>query len=150
MVRFPATWVLVADSARARIFSWSDFQGPLVEERDLANPEGRRRDRDLSADRPGVTYSSGGHHSAHRMQSSTVADTAVDTFARTLADELKSGLDGRRCERLVLVAPPEFLGRVRSHLDRRTEKAVAESLASDLSRETPEAIFSRLPRLSNL
>ncbi len=149
MARFPATWVLVADSARARIFSWSSFQGPLVEEQDLFNPEGRRKDRDLASDRPGVTYSSKGH-SAHRMQGGSVAESAVDGFARTLAEALKGGLDSRRCERLVLVAPPEFLGRLRSHLDKQTEKAVVESLANDLSRETAETIFSRLPRLNNL
>ena len=150
MARFPATWVLVADAARARIFSWADFQGPLVEEQDLANPEGRRKDRELAADRPGITYSSKGFGSAHRMQGNSVNDSAVDAFARTLADTLKAGLDKHCCERLVLVAPPEFLGRLRSHLDRRTEKAVVESLANDLSLETPEAIFARLPRLNNL
>jgi len=149
MARFPATWVLVADSARARIFSWSEFQGPLVEQQDLTNPEGRRKDRELSADRPGVTYSAKGH-SAHRMQGGSVAEAAVDGFARSLADALKAGLDGHHCERLVLVAPPEFLGRLRSHLDKHTEKAVVESLANDLSRESPEAIFERLPRLTNL
>lgn len=149
MTRFPATWVLVADSARARIFAWTDFQGPLVEEQDLTNPEGRRKDRDLAADRPGITYSSKGH-GAHRMQGSSVAEAAVESFARSVADTLKGGLDGRRCERLVLVAPPEFLGRLRSHLDKQTEKAVVESLANDLSRESAEAIFARLPRLNNL
>ena len=149
MARFPATWVLVADSARARIFSWSDFPGPLVEEQDLVNPEGRRKDRDLASDRPGVTYSSRGQ-SAHRMSGGSMADGVADGFARSVVETLKLGLDDNRCERLVLVAPPEFLGRLRSHLDKRTEKAVVESLANDLSRESAQTILARLPRLNNL
>jgi protein required for attachment to host cells len=84
------------------------------------------------------------------MQEHSPAESAVESFARSLAEALKTGLDKRRCERLVLVAPPEFLGRLRSHLDRRTEKAVVQSLANDLSQASPDMIFSRLPRLNNL
>jgi protein required for attachment to host cells len=84
------------------------------------------------------------------MQAPSMADTAADAFARTLAEELKKGLDGKACDRLVIAAPPEFLGLLRSHLDRRTEKAVAASMDSDLTRESADAILSRLPKLPNL
>jgi len=150
MAQFIPTWVLVANSARARIFAWTDFQGPLTELEDRANPEGRLKDSELSNDRPGVTYSSKGHQSGHRMQAATVGDAAVDAFARSLVEALKTGLDDQACERLVIVAPPEFLGQLRSHMDRRLERAVAASLDNDLSRDPADAILSRLPRLSNL
>jgi hypothetical protein len=55
MVKFISTWVLVADAARARIFKWSDFQGPLEEVQDLLNPEGRLKDGELASERPGVS-----------------------------------------------------------------------------------------------
>ncbi len=150
MTRFPATWVLVADSARARLFSWHEAPGPLAEIEGLANPEGRMKDADLASDRPGVTYSSRGHSSGHRMQAATVSESAAEVFARTLASLLKRGLDGKQCQRLVLVAPPAFLGILRRHLDKRTAQAVAASLDNDLSLASAEEILKRLPRLTSL
>lgn len=147
MAKFIPTWVLVADSARARIFNWSDAEGPLEELHDLINPEGRLKEAELAAARPGVAFSSKGHQSGHPMQAPSLTDTAADQFARALADALKGGLDQHDCERLVIVAPPAFLGLVRSHLDRRTEKAVVASIDRDLTREPANAILSRLPKL---
>jgi protein required for attachment to host cells len=150
MAKFITTWVLVADSARARIFKWSDSQGPLEELDDLINPVGRLKEGELAAERPGVAFSSKGHQSGHPMQATSLTDAAADEFARALADALKGGLDQHECERLVIAAPPEFLGLLRSRLDRRTEKAVAASIDRDLTRESAEAILSRLPNLTNL
>ena len=150
MTRFPATWVLVADSARARLFTWTAPRGPLEELEDAVNPEGRLKESELASDRPGVTFASRGHQSGHRMQATPVSDAAADAFARSLAARLKRGLDEKQCKRLVLVAPPAFLGMLRSHLDKQTLKSVAASLDNDLSRATPEEIFERMPRLSTL
>ena len=150
MSGFPATWVLVADGARARIFSWTGVKGPLEELEDYANPEARLKDSELDSDRAGVTFASRGHQSGRRMQAPTVSETALDEFARQLATALKQGLDSDACERLVLVAPPSFLGRLRSSLDHRTGAAVAASLDNDLSLESAETILARLPRLSSL
>lgn len=151
MAAFPNTWVLVADSARARIFEWTSLSGPLIELRDFANPQGRLKEGELTSDRPGVAFSSKGHSSGHPMQAGQSASRAVsDQFARTLVAELKAGLDAKKCERLVLVMPPTFLGQLRPHLDHRLEKAVAASLDLDLTKEPAEAVFGRLPQLPSL
>ena len=150
MTRFPSTWVLVADSARARLFSWDAPRGPLGELEDAINPEGRLKESALASDRPGVTYSSGGHQSGHRMQAATATGAATDVFARSLAARLKRGLEEKQCQRIVLVAPPAFLGLLRGRLDRQTSKAVVATVDNDLSRAAPEEIFERLPRLSSL
>ena len=149
MNKFPLTWVIVADGARARIFAWATVNGELEEVVDLTNPQGRLRERALTSDRPGTTFDSHGHNSGHPMQMPHSAqDNAADTFAHEVSIELKSALDGGRYTRLVLIAPPKFLGHLRSHLDKQVGKKVVESLPLDLTRETPDAIKARLPMLS--
>ena len=149
MNKFPLTWVIVADSARARIFEWAAANGDLEEIIDLTNPQGRLREGALTSDRPGTTFDSHGHHSGHPMQTPHSAqDNAADTFAHQVNIELKSALDGGRYARLVLVAAPEFLGHLRSQLDKQVSKKVVESLSLDLTKESPDAIKARLPMLS--
>jgi len=151
MAEFSSTWVLVADSARARIFEWTSHGGPLKELDDRVNSEGRQKESELVGDRPGSSFSSTGHSSGHPTQPRhSAVETAADEFARSLTAALKSGLETQQCERLVLVAPPAFLGQLRSHLDRRLEQAVAASVDSNLTRASAEDILERLPKLSNL
>jgi protein required for attachment to host cells len=151
MTVYPNTWVLVADSGRARIFELASKKGPLKELKDFANLEGRLREGELTSDRPGMAFSSKGHSSGHPMQAGqSAASAASNEFAKTLVADLKAGLDAQKYERLVLVMPPAFLGQLRSHLDHRLEKVVAASVDKDLTSESAEAIFTRLPQLSGL
>lgn len=151
MADFPLTWVVVADGARGRLFEWTAANGGLREVLDLINPEGRLHRSELASDRPGFAFSSHGDQSRHPMQPAHSArDNAADAFAREVAAELNSALDQGTYERLVLIAPPGFLGVLRAKLDDRVGKKVVESLALDLTRNTPEEIKARLPRLSSL
>ena len=54
------TWVLVADSCRARIFSADKSNGPISEIETLAHPEARLHERDITSDVPGHSFSSHG------------------------------------------------------------------------------------------
>jgi protein required for attachment to host cells len=151
MANFPLTWVVVADRARARIFEWSSVNGKLEELVDLTNPEGRLQDRAISSDRPGMAVDSQHHRSGHPMQAGhSAADNAARAFAHDIAARLGSALDQKCYERIVLVAPPGFLGDLRSALDDRVQKLVADSVGLDLTRESPEAIRQRLPTLRSL
>jgi len=55
-----ATWVLVADGARARVFSVDRARGPLNEEADFVHPEKRLPERELVTDNPGCSRGPGG------------------------------------------------------------------------------------------
>jgi protein required for attachment to host cells len=149
--RFPTTWVLVADAARARIFEWLSPLSDIVEVTDLVNPEGRLREGMLTSDRPGRVFDSHGHDSGHPMRSAHSAkDNAASTFAKQINDQLATALRDGKYERLVLVAPPEFLGRLRSQLDDQVSKKVIECVGLDLTKAKADAIKSRLPVLSSL
>jgi len=137
------TWILVAHDAGARVFA---NRGPgkgleLIEAID--HPEGRARDRDIVSDRPGRSFrkDSGDPRRASMSGSQGPRDRVVSDFARALAGKLQHARVENRYERLVLVAPPRFLGLLRSSLDGPTAQLVIGSVDKDLaSRKESELI----------
>lgn len=134
------TWILVAHEAGARVF---ENQGPgkgldLIEQIDHA--EGRERDGELASDRPGRSFrkNSGDPRRAAIPPSEGPHDRAVANFARDMANKLRQGRVQNQYQRLVLVAPPRFLGLLRSSLDGPTSQLVVGSLRKDLA-NTKEA-----------
>ena len=136
-------WILVAHEAGARVF---ESLGPgkgiqLVEE--IEHPEGRERDGDLDADRPGRSFrkNSGDPRRASMSRSESPHERVVASFARDLAERLRHGRVENRFQRLVLVAPPRFLGVLRSTIDAPTSDLVVGSLNKDLARaKEPELV----------
>lgn len=137
------TWILVAHDAGARFFE-NDGPGKGIELVDeIAHAEGRERDRDFDADRPGRSFRkhSADPRRAAMSRSQTPHDRAVSDFARELGQKLQQARVQNRYERLVLVAPPRFLGLLRSALDSPTSQLVVGSLDKDLAAaKEPELI----------
>ncbi len=69
----------------------------------------------------------------------------ADRFARHLAAELTRRYDDRTFRRLVLVAPPEFMGMLRQELPSRVADSVLEELTQDLSKVRPDQLAARIP-----
>jgi protein required for attachment to host cells len=129
------TWIMVAHDAGARVFE-NDGPGKglqLIEEID--HPEGRERDQDINADRPGRSFrkNSGDPRRAAMSRSEGPRERVVSDFARAMAEKLKQGRVENQYERLVLVAPPRFLGLLRSSLDVPTAQLLVGSLNKDLA-----------------
>ena len=113
------TWIITADSARARILQFADRDHRLVEIDDLLNPEGHLHDGDLVTD---------------TEEPSGAVDHSVDLFSKRVGDYLEKARTEHRYDKLVLVAPPKFLGRLRKQLGKEVEKLVCEELDKDLYR----------------
>jgi protein required for attachment to host cells len=141
------TWVVVADSTRARIFNAETSSAPLSEVETLTQPEGRMHDRDITADLPGRSFDSVGN-GRHSMEPTTDPkhELAVE-FARTIARHLDSARVKNVYEQLVIVAAPSFLGLLREQLNQTCRKLVAYELNKNLVQLTVEEIRSHLPKL---
>ncbi len=140
------TWILVAHDAGARLF---ENEGPgkgieLIEE--LDHPEGRERDRDFDSDRPGRSFrkNSADPRRAAMSRSESPHERVVSDFARALAQKLQHGRTSNRYDRLVLVAPPRFLGLLRSSLDGPTAQLVVGSLDKDLAAQRESELAEHL------
>ena len=127
------TWIIAADASRARILQVTDRAQQLEEVEDLLNPEGRVHDRELISDaHPRFSGHSGGGPGSDREETSA-AEHATELFAKRVGNYLESARTAHRYDRLHLIAPPKFLGRLRKELGKEVQKLVAEELPKDLS-----------------
>ena len=139
------TWVVVADGTRARLFN--RHRNRKLEEFDvLLSPEHRLHEGDLVTDRNGRAFDSGGagRHAMGGNKNST-KDHEMTGFAKRLAGRLEEGRTTGQLERLVLVAPPRFLGQLRAHLSGPAAGLVALTIDKELTTLSAEKLESHLP-----
>jgi protein required for attachment to host cells len=128
----PTTWIVAADSSRARILQVADRER-LVEIEDLLNPEGRLQDREIASDALG-RWSGPDRPGGNSMPGEIgPAEHVARLFAKRIGDYLDKARNERRYDRLFLVAPPKFLGLIRKELGKEVEKLVSDELSKDLS-----------------
>jgi protein required for attachment to host cells len=137
-----STWIVVAASARARIFSVSGIGGTLQEIADLTHPEARLQDRKLSSDRPGRSFDSHGQGRHGMEQTTSAQEHESHLFAVEIADYIDRGRHGESFDSLILVAPPKFLGRLRPELS----KSARDLLVGELDKNLVEADTETLTR----
>jgi protein required for attachment to host cells len=141
----PSTWVVVADSSAARIFVAGSPTGALQEIESYAHTEGRAHERDFRTDEPGTTKDSAGY-AKHGMEPKVrPKEQETIAFARFLAQRIELARAKGKIERVILVAPPEFLGHLRSTLDDDAKKIVGGEYGLNVVRMRPEEIRGRLP-----
>ena len=147
-----STWIVVAHEAGARFFEHQSRGEGLELVEEIEHPDGRARDRDMASDRPGRSFrkSSGDPSRASMGQSEGPHDRAVSDFARALADKLKDARMQNRYKRLVLVAPPRFLGLLRSSLDGPTAQLVMVSLDKDFAASKKSELVERIGEVVTL
>jgi protein required for attachment to host cells len=134
------TWVVVAESSRARIFKLDGLLTPLRELSGFVNPDARARERDLAPDRQGRTFESFGSIRHAKQQELTPKQQRSLAFARELAGQLEQGRSCGDFERLILIAPPAFLGMLRKNLSDNTRQTISREIKKNLVRENEEAI----------
>jgi protein required for attachment to host cells len=128
------TWIIAADSSRARILQVTDRAQQLDEIDDLLNPEGRAHNRELISDAHSRFGRHGGNGGPGSDREETSANEhATELFAKRVGEYLDKARTAHRYDRLHLVAPPRFLGQLRKELGKEVQKLVAEELPKDLS-----------------
>jgi len=113
------TWIVSADSARARVLQVADREKRLAEIEDLLNPEGKLHEGDLISD---------------TEEPSDAHEHSIDLFSKRVGEYLEKARTQHRYDKLYLVAPPKFLGKLRKNLGREVEKLLADELDKDLYR----------------
>ena len=145
-----STWILVAHRGGARVF---ENKGPgkgLNLLHDIPHPEGRLKNKDIGADKPGRSFDSlgQGRHSLSTEQEPT-AHVAVQ-FAKQLCTMLDDGRSQQRYGKLVLVAEPRFLGNLRAALSNSTATLVTATLDKDLGSVEPHNMPKHLGAIIRL
>lgn len=138
------TWIVVADGARARVFSsrgWDSGLTPALKG-ELAGSN--KPTRELGSDRPGRAFESA-DGSRHAMA------PRVDwhqyekhLFAREVAALVDGGATRGEFDRLVIVAPPATLGELRKALGKAASGKVVAEIGKDLTGLDETALTARL------
>lgn len=134
------TLVLVADSARARLFNCQHEQfQDMKHVTTWHHDEGRLHEGDIIVGSKGAV-SSNGQSLRETGPSVSATEHEADVFAKELAMKLRDARTANECDKIVLVAAPAFLGKLRDRLDKPTHDIVSHSLDKDLSRHPAEEI----------
>lgn len=140
----PKTWILVADGAHARLVFRDGRRGPIKRalpyDFGAPHPPTRR----FVSDRPG-RFPVGTMPARHAVEPRTDRrDYEKLAFARDLAAVIDRAAARRAFDRLVVVAPPAALGRLRTVLTPRTRALIAAEVAKDLTHVPLHALAGHL------
>lgn len=142
MNRHATTWVVIADAGHSRILeALGSGKGLtlIAEERNELE-----KTSEIGTDRPGRSFESA-DTSRHGMEPRVDWHRQQkDAFARSLAERLRTLHEEHRFESLVIVAPPQFLGDLRAHLDATVARTVAAEVAKDLTQIPQHDLPDRL------
>ncbi len=124
------TWILVANESEARLLKTGGDGMVLVKKFD--HPAGRKKDQEINSDRYGRTKNRIGTGRSAMDPKVTPRVHERSVFAHELSGFLDRELAQRHFERLVLVAPPHFLGEIKGTLSEPLKKCIAATLSKDL------------------
>jgi protein required for attachment to host cells len=140
----PIIWVLVADATRARVFQVEQPQQTLAPALDQELIGTNLPSRDIASDRPGRTFDSGGQGRHAKEPPTDPARHAQGEFARDVVRLLDERKGNRSFERLIVVAPPQFLGDLRALMSPRLQESISAEIPKDFSKLPLHELQDRL------
>lgn len=135
-------WILVADSAHARIMATTARTAMPTEVTRLEHPESRLKESELVSDQPGRSRETRAQGHAMDEASATAQEEAA--FADEIVHTLDKARQEGRFSDLILVANPHFLGVLRQKLNGPLEKAVVQSVDKNLVNESESVIHQNI------
>src|SRR5262245_174830 len=129
------TWILVCDASRARLLVEQGRRRDISLLESFEHADSRAHGRDLTTEAPGrkpvgpvpaarVGGQGGAYGRPGAEPDTDPKDIEAQKFARELAARLDKGRSDHAYERLVIAAPPRFLGMLRGTLDDEVTKMI--------------------------
>lgn len=137
------TWILVANASVAKLYANLGPKKGLVRLKELEHPESREKGADLVSDRPGQMHSPGNGHRAAQPKTDPKTNEAR-LFAQQLAQQLNHGRTTQQYERVILVAPPSFMGMINEKLDSQTAGLVSDRFEKDYTKASDKELTGHL------
>lgn len=122
------TWIIVADSAHARIFQAPPGGKKIEEIKTLVNPRSRVHERAITTDKPGRSFDRMGPGRHAMSDNGDVKEHEAAKLCKTLADAIEVARANGQFECLILVAAPHFLGTLRKTLSPPAMRCVAKQI----------------------
>lgn len=139
------TWIIVAGSARARIFTPVAPGEPWQTVHELQHPAARAHESELTSDGRGRTFDSQGPGRHAMGKSVPPKEHEAGKLRKELVDTIESARNAEQFERLVLVAAPALLGDLRKDLSAPAARLVDRELDKNLAHMSVHEIMEHLP-----
>jgi protein required for attachment to host cells len=139
------TWILLANSSRARVCESDGPKLPLREVADFTHPESRMHEQELTSDLPGRAFDSGGEGRHAMGQSVEPKQQHAIQFAKEIADYLEAARNEAAFSRLYVIAAPAFLGLLRQHYSASLASLVTGEVDKDLTSLNLNEVEQYLP-----
>ena len=145
--------IVVADQSEADFYELEQRDMPPQLVQRLEDADAHLHDRDLKSDRPGRVFDHaptvGGRRGAvaHHSTGGERKPRKVEArrFARRITRALEEARRENRYDRLVVMAPPSFLGLLREEMPAAVQAVLTAEIGKDLIHEPPEALSAHLP-----
>lgn len=126
------TWILVANTTSALLWKSRGSGSDLEIEQKFEHPEGRLKNLDLVSDAGGRTITPEGRGSRPTTEWGTSPrEVEIEKFARKIVHALSSGLLEKKFDRLLVAAPPDFMGKIREVLDTKLKEKLVTTVVRD-------------------
>jgi protein required for attachment to host cells len=151
----PTTWLLVADSAQAKIFRAKLGERSLELVHAVASPDARKQSKEIASDRQGrrmdaPTPGRGGGAPFQKSSMDWPTDPqrhAQQSFASDVAEWLDAAAKAGRFDRLVIAAGPRALGDLRAAFSSHVGERVSREVDKDLTELDQRELEARLDEL---
>lgn len=142
-----SSWILVADSAHARLFNAETKKSALNEIEDMIHPEAQQHEQKLTSDLPGSQ--AGGAKGSHHSVSGKTAPKEYEAvkFAKQLCKYLEAAHNAQKFCQLIVVAAPAFLGLLRKEMNSNVAKVITLELDKDIVEQDVNSIRGHLPTI---
>lgn len=137
------TWILVSNASTGKLLRNAGPNKGIELVREFFHPQSREKNGDLVSDRPGRNPGAGNGHGSF-VPATLPKEHEADVFAIELARELEAGRVGNQYSRLVIVAPPAFMGQLNQHLNHAVKGLVSDTLEKDYTRATDKELGQHL------
>ena len=136
---------VVADEAKALLYTHETRSGPLTEWQSFDNDTAHAKNVELVSDRGGRSFDSHGQ-GRHSVTSDKKGpkEQAATRFAKRIAKEIAMDLNSGQCRGYALLAAPRFLGELREALAVVTTTEPDVSINKDVVDKDPAAIAELL------
>jgi protein required for attachment to host cells len=126
------SWVIVCDGAKALVLqNAGDNQHMNLQVRETFE-QPNEADRDIGAGKPGRSHQADGLGGS-AVEETSWHDQAEDAFLKQVASKVDELVHEKDAKRIVLVAPPKALGKLRPNLSAGAQAAITFELAKDLT-----------------
>ncbi|MGR9099595.1 MAG: host attachment protein [Gammaproteobacteria bacterium] len=140
-----ASWILVADSCRARIFTADTPSSALREIEDFAHAEGRLHEQSMTSDLSGRDPGLGGTGGHPYDDKTGPKKQEAVTFAKRIARHLDEAHNERKFDQLLVISEPSFLGKLRNEFSDQVRNVICFELDKNITQHNAGEIRRQLP-----